>query len=71
MKIKRKGNKVWLLSDSSYVKANKKVMRVEDNGNGFTVKSYGWDAPYPDLYWSLGYADAADLMECLKEFDFR
>lgn len=66
--IKRKGNKVWLLAGPEYIYPGKKLMRVEDNGNGYTIKSYTWSAAYPDLYWNIGYGDAEYLVECLKQF---
>lgn len=66
--IKTKGNKVWKLADRNYSHPGEKLMKVTDNGNGFTIKSYGWGASYPDMYWSIGYADASYLFECLKGF---
>jgi hypothetical protein len=49
----------------------KKVMRVVDNGNGFTVKAYSWSSVNADQYWNIGYADAADLVDCLKKMEYR
>ena len=62
--IKVKGNKVTKTLQGT------KVMKVVDNGNGFTIKAYSWSSIYPDLYWSIGYADAADLVDCLAQMDY-
>ena len=64
-KIKTKGNKVVKYLD------DRKVLRVVDNGNGFTVKSYSWTSMEPNRYFNLGYADAADLVDCLEKMDYR
>lgn len=66
MKIVKKNNKVTLYSDDDFKEVNRKLMRVVDNGNGYTIKAYSWSSVYADKYWSIDYAEAADLVECLK-----
>lgn len=58
-------------SDSEYTIKDKKLLRVEDNGNGFTIKSYSWTSSEPDMYYNLDYSTASELMDALELFDFR
>ena len=70
--IKQKGNKTWLMSSKVENSVNnKKIMRVEDNGNGFTIKSYSWSSVDADKYYSIGYDEAAHLTEILEYFDYK
>jgi hypothetical protein len=69
--IKVKGNKIIKYADQDYSQPGRKLMKVTDNGNGFTIKSYSWSPSWPDMYWSIGYSDAVDLLECLEAADFR
>ena len=68
--IKVKGNTVTMLADFTG-KPGKKVMRVKDNGNGFTVKIYSWSSCEPNIFLNIGYSDAADLVDCLEYMDYR
>lgn len=68
-KVKRKGNKVTKYSDHQYTQADKKIMKVTDNGNGYTIKIYSWSSTEADTYHSLGYADAADFVDCFNKFE--
>jgi hypothetical protein len=64
LKSNKKGLKVLTLysDDSGWATADKKLMRITDNGNGFTVKSYSWVASDPDMYYNIDYSDA-DLLQ--------
>ena len=65
-KVKKKSNwKVIKYLD------DRKVMRVVDNGNGFTVKVYSWSSIEADKYFNIGYGDAADLVDCLENMEYR
>ena len=70
----KKGNKVWIYyptdSENEY-SSLRKVLRVVDNGNGFTIKSYSWTSTEPDTYWNIPYNVAGDLVDALEHFDYR
>lgn len=65
------GTVVTIYSGEGYTQDNKKLLRVKNNGNGFTVKYYSWLPSSPDLYWSIPYDVAADLVDALEQFDYR
>ena len=69
-KVNKKGNKVVTLWSKDGVE-DKKTLRVEDNGNGFTVKVYSWLSTEPDMYYNLDYGTAADISDALDLFDYR
>jgi hypothetical protein len=49
-------------SGSGYVKEGKKLLKIIDNGNGYTIRSYSWTSANPDTYLNIDYADA-ELIE--------
>ena len=65
--ISRDGTKITVRDEET----RKKIIRVVDNENGFTVKSYAWTAANPDMYWNIPYDVASDLLDILPNFDFR
>ncbi len=70
--IKRTGNTTIIKSpkdDGGWTSANKKILKIVDNGNGFTVKHYSWSDAYPDMYYNIPYDLAGDLYRVFKEID--
>jgi len=66
-KVKFKKNKATVYSTEDYRITEKKLLMVKDNGNGFTVKSYGWSSLQPDMYWNIPYDVAVDLMAAFNK----
>ena len=57
-------------SNAGWSQANKKLMKIVDNGNGFTITAYSWSSCEQNIKYSLPYDTAGYIMDMLKLFDF-
>lgn len=67
---KVKGNKITLYTKGNqWTSEHRKLIRVTDNGNGYTVKDYSWSSTVPHMYYNIPYDVADNLVKVLLEFE--
>jgi hypothetical protein len=67
--VKRKGKSVKLIAPETYINPDSTVMKMTNNGNGYTIKWPSQKSTEADIYLSLDYSQAADIFIALKAFE--
>ena len=68
-RIKRKGNSVIVYAGPEYINEGRKLARLVNNGNGYTVKFYSWSATIPNRYLNIGYDELEYLSAAFASFN--
>jgi len=54
-----------IYSGEGYSEADRKLLKIIDNGNGYLIKDYSWSCVIPDNYYNLDYSVAELLWDNL------
>lgn len=66
VKVKFKGNKIKVQADEGYCSDVKNLMTLEDNGNGYYVKSKSYTSVEADHVFNLDYSEIEYLYHACK-----